>query len=225
MDNFRSYLVEGVEDPAIFKAIFLAGGPGSGKSFTVGKTAVQALGFKVVNSDEAFEKSMKQAGLVMDPDNVFSAQGQAIRGDAKILTGKKKQIWIDGRLGLVIDGTGKDYDKIKKQKTELEKLGYECAMILVNTDLETATRRDKKRERSLGPELVTKMWNGVQKNIGKFNSTFGNQLYIVDNSDGSDIESGATSVYRKLRNWSTSPPRNGLAMKWIKSAKAKKKAK
>jgi hypothetical protein len=37
MIKFSQYLSEGINDPAIFKAVFLAGGPGSGKSFIVGK--------------------------------------------------------------------------------------------------------------------------------------------------------------------------------------------
>lgn len=55
MLTFKSFLNEGVNDPAIFKAIFLAGGPGSGKSFIVGKTGLTSMGYKVVNSDDAFE--------------------------------------------------------------------------------------------------------------------------------------------------------------------------
>ena len=49
MQRLTSYIEEGVNDPAIFKAVFLAGGPGSGKSFIVGQTALTALGFKVIN--------------------------------------------------------------------------------------------------------------------------------------------------------------------------------
>jgi len=36
MKSFYSFLEEGVNDPAIFKAVFMAGGPGSGKSFVTG---------------------------------------------------------------------------------------------------------------------------------------------------------------------------------------------
>ena len=60
MLTFQQF-VEGVNDPAIFKAIFLAGGPGSGKSFIVGKTGLTSMGYKVVNSDDAFEASLKKA--------------------------------------------------------------------------------------------------------------------------------------------------------------------
>ena len=48
-------LQEGVYDPNIFKAFFIAGGPGSGKSFVVRKTT-GGLGMKIVNSDDIFEK-------------------------------------------------------------------------------------------------------------------------------------------------------------------------
>ena len=58
VDRFKSFIAEGVNDPAIFKAVFLAGGPGSGKSFVVGKTALKALGFRLINSDEAFENEL-----------------------------------------------------------------------------------------------------------------------------------------------------------------------
>ncbi|MGB1851278.1 MAG: hypothetical protein ACPHM5_08005, partial [Candidatus Micropelagos thuwalensis] len=102
MKSFKTFLDEGVNDPAIFKAIFLAGGPGSGKSFIVGKTGLTSMGYKVVNSDDAFEAAMKKAGMEMSSDNIFSPKGQEIRGKAKKLTGKKEERFIKGRLGLVI---------------------------------------------------------------------------------------------------------------------------
>jgi len=63
--SFSSFLHEGINDPSIFKAVFLAGGPGSGKSFIVGRTALTALGFRIINSDHAFETAMKKAGKML----------------------------------------------------------------------------------------------------------------------------------------------------------------
>lgn len=219
MISFQTYLEEGINDPSIFKAVFLAGGPGSGKSFVVGKTALTALGMKVVNSDDAFENAMKKAGMEMDPENIFSVKGQEIRGKAKALTGKKQQLYITGRLGLVIDGTGKDYAKIKKQKDQLEKLGYETAMIFVNTDKQTALDRNNARARSLPDKEVEAMWSQVQDNMGKFQGAFGNQFIIVDNSTGADIDQGTLRAYREIQRWSKAEPKNGVAQKWIKSQK------
>ena len=219
MLSFKTYLEEGVNDPAIFKAVFLAGGPGSGKSFVVGKTALQALGFKLINSDDAFEKGLKKAGLSMDPEDIFSVQGQEVRAKSKALTGKKMERAVEGRLGLVIDGTGKDYTKIKKQVDLLRKIGYSVAMIFVNTDLDTALERNRNRARSLPDSEVEKMWKDVQKNIGKFQNLFRDRMTIVDNSTGTDIERGTMSAYKKIMVWSKTPPENKIAAKWIKSQK------
>ena len=62
-------LQEGLYDPNIFKAFFMAGGPGSGKSYVVRKST-GGTGLKIVNSDVAFEKLLKKAGLSLKmPDD------------------------------------------------------------------------------------------------------------------------------------------------------------
>ena len=219
----QAQLDEGVNDPGIFKAVFLAGGPGSGKSFVVGKTALQALGLKLINSDPAFEQGLKKAGLTTDPEDIASAQGQAVRAGAKAITGKKMQLALKGRLGLVIDGTGKDFKKIKNQVDEIRKLGYDVAMIFVNTDLDTAKERNQKRDRSLPDDMVEKMWKDVQKNIGKFQNLFRQQMIIVDNSTGSNIEGATLEAYKDIQKWVGKDPKSAVAQKWIKGEKAKAK--
>ena len=221
VDSFRAHrnIMEGVNDPAIFKAVFLAGGPGSGKSFVVGKTSLKALGFRLINSDDAFEKGLKKAGLTTDPEDIFSAQGQKVRASAKALTGKIMVRALEGRNGIVVDGTGKDYAKIKKQVDMLREMGYAVHMIFVNTDLETALKRNRNRPRSLPDKEVEKMWKDVQKNIGKFQGLFRNRMTIVDNSEGSDIDSATMDAYKKIKTWSEKAPENAKAIKWIKSQK------
>jgi predicted kinase len=221
MSNHKEFtpLEEGVNDPAIFKAVFLAGGPGSGKSFIVGKTALTALGMKLVNSDDAFERGLKNAGMEMTPDNIYSPKGQAIRTRAKELTKNKQKGYLLGRLGLVIDGTGKDYEKIIKQIRVLKKLGYDVSMIFVNTDEETALARNKMRARSLPDATVSKMWKDVQRNIGKFQILFGKEMFIIDNTEGSDYESQVLKVYKKISAWSKEKPTNKAATSWIKAQK------
>lgn len=217
-------MTEGVDDPAIFKAVFLAGGPGSGKSFIVGKTGLPALGLKVVNSDDAYEAAMKKAGMEMTPDNIFSVKGQDIRGRAKALTGKKQARYLMGRLGVVVDGTGKDFNKVKKQVKSMEALGYDCAMIFVNTDLDTAINRDKARDRTIGEKEVTKYWKEVQRNIGAFQTMFGKKdMLIVDNSDGKDYQKETLRAYRDVKKFLDREPDSKLARQWIKQEREKKK--
>ncbi len=144
-----SDIQEGVYDPNIFKAIFLAGGPGSGKSYVVRKTT-GGLGMKIVNSDDIYEKMLNDAGLTPTPEDIFSDEGQEIRGKAKKITAKRKSNFLDGRLGLIIDGTGKDYEKISSQAASLQKLGYETYMIFVNTSLDTAQEQNETKNSARG---------------------------------------------------------------------------
>ena len=166
-NNATQPLDEGPNDPHIFKAVFLAGGPGSGKSYVSSKL-LSGTGLRVVNSDDIYEYLMNKQNLALDPETIFSPQGQEIRGKAKELTKNRRKHYLDGRIGIIIDGTGKDFDKIKKQSEELKRIGYETAMIFVNTDLDTALARNRARTRTLPDEDVTKMWKAVQNNIGKF---------------------------------------------------------
>jgi len=220
MKNFTE-LQEGVYDPNIFKAIFLAGGPGSGKSYVVRRTT-GGLGMKIVNSDDIYEKMLKDVGLETTPEDIFSDKGQEVRVKAKAVTKRMQSNFLQGRLGLIIDGTGKDYDKIAGQVAGLKKIGYECSMIFVNTSLETAQQRNRDRKRTLPEDQVADMWNGVQQNIGKFQRLFGNSnMIIVDNNDaGEDV---FAKVWKRCMLLVKKKVTNHLAKRWINSELNKKK--
>ena len=181
----KSYqqLQEGLYDPNIFKAFFLAGGPGSGKSYVV-KKSTGGSGLKIVNSDDIFEKLLKQANLSLKmPDNELVARDKE-RDRAKVITDKRRDNYIEGRLGLVIDGTGKDYNKITSQASYLKTLGYDVYMVFVNTSIDVALANNKKRARSVQEPIVKASWNAVQNNIGKFQQYFGSKNFIVvDNNE------------------------------------------
>ena len=214
-------LQEGVYDPNIFKAIFLAGGPGSGKSYVVRRTT-GGLGMKIVNSDDIYEKMLKDAGMDTTPEDIYSDKGQEIRVKAKGVTKRMQGNFLDGRLGLIIDGTGKDYDKISKQVAGLKSLGYECAMIFVNTSLDTAQERNRMRKRTLPEKEVTTMWNEVQQNIGKFQRLFGgSSMIIVDNNDaGEDV---FEKVWKRIAMLIRKKVSNPTAKRWISQELAKKR--
>ena len=214
-------LQEGVYDPNIFKAIFLAGGPGSGKSYVVRRTT-GGLGMKIVNRDDIYEKMLNDAGLETTPEDIFSDKGQEIRVRAKGVTSRMQSNFLEGRLGLIIDGTGKDYDKIAKQVAGLKNIGYECYMVFVNTSLDTAQERNKMRKRTLPEKQVEEMWKGVQKNIGKFQSLFGSSsMIIVDNNNaGEDV---FEKVWKRIAMLVKKKVTNHIAKRWISQELAKKK--
>ena len=203
--NFTDFINEGVNDPAIFKAVFLAGGPGSGKSFVVGNTALQSHGLKLIDSDKFFEVLLDRAAMQPTPDNIFSPKGQEIRATAKTLTSMQQKMVIRGRLGLVIDGTGKDLAKIKSQNSKLKKLGYDTAIVFVNTDKTTALGRNRNRPRRLPDEHVTRMWKDVQNNMGAFQQIFKENMIIVDNSDGVNTEANMLQAFRNVKRFIDSP--------------------
>ena len=215
-----SELQEGVYDPNILKAFFLAGGPGSGKSYVVRRTT-GGLGMKIVNSDDAFEKLLKDAGLSLKMPPEEEAPRDVARGRAKKLTKARQKNYVDGRLGLIIDGTGKDYEKIAYQARELQQLGYDTHMIFVNTSLDTALERNSKRARSVPESLVVKSWNDVQQNIGKFSQLFRRNFIVVDNNKaGEDV---FAKVYKQVMHLAKGKVQNTLGRQWIANELEKKR--
>mgnify|MGYP001262533175 CR=1 FL=1 len=206
-------LQEGLYDPNIFKAFFMAGGPGSGKSYVAGKTTA-GLGLKVVNSDDIFERYLKQARLSFEMPDAQAAKRNERRTAAKEVTDKRRDNYVEGRLGMVIDGTGKDYGKITSLASQLKILGYDTHMIFVNTSLDVALERNKKRARQVPEKIVINSWNQVQQNIGSFQRFFGNKNFIVvDNNDaGEDILGKA---YKEVRRMLRKKVDNHIAKAWM----------
>ena len=219
MKPFETYLEEGVHDPGIFKVVFTAGGPGSGKSFIAGRAGLgkfSSFGMKTVNSDTIFEKLLKDAKMEPVPEKIFSPKGQEIRGHAKVLTKKRYKGWVQGRLGMVIDGTGKDYKKIKQMSDALRTIGYASYMLFVNTSLDVAQQRNMMRARTLEPTEVEEMWKAVQQNMGKFQQYFTRQNFILvdNNSPSQDVLS---DLFVQMEKIVKEPVTHRAALAWIKS--------
>ena len=205
-------LQEGLNDPNIFKAFFLAGGPGSGKSYVVRKTT-GGTGLKIVNSDDAFERYLKVAGLSQKMPESEKEPRDIERARAKRVTKARQEGYLEGRLGLIIDGTGKDFDKIAKQSNDLKQLGYDTHMIFVNTSLDTALERNAKRDRSVPDSIVVKSWNEVQSNIGSFSQHFRENFIVVDNNDaGEDV---FVKVFKQIKGLLRKKVTSPLAKQWV----------
>lgn len=254
-------ILEGVDDPGILKCVFMAGGPGSGKSYIANEifgvshkilTSVSSSGLKLVNSDSAFEKGLKDNGInpkdlgKIEKENpelwdaITAKTSTSIRGKAKAITDKQKAFYEAGRLGMVIDGTGDEVSKIKEKKEHAESLGYDCYMVFVNTSLEVALKRNAERDRTLPDDLVNKVWKDCQNNLGAFQGMFGGNFIIVDNTSYNkniykftDKKTGKVSTSDKpiARNIQTSidqflrkPIYNPIGKQWVLNAKALKSA-
>tara|TARA_R100000664_G_scaffold13209_1_gene21187 strand:- start:767 stop:1516 length:750 start_codon:yes stop_codon:yes gene_type:complete len=238
-------LTEGVNDKGVLKAVFMAGGPGSGKSyvarelFGIPKSInVSVSGLKTVNSDTEFEFLLKKygfetvgGGLDIDlwPKEVFDtiaggdedSKDMTVRKKAKLLTKARKEQYTNGRLGMIIDGTGHDYSKLSKEKLQLEQLGYDTYMIFVNTSLEVALQRNQERRRSLPEDILTKSWENVQHNLGKFQGLFGRNFVVVDNSKflkpKDALKKFGMITKKYIGKFISKPVKNPKGKKWVKN--------
>ena len=139
------------------------------------------------------------------------------RAKTTILSGLDQ--YMRGRLGLVIDSTARDYDTIARQMSQLKQLGYDCYMVFVNTSLDVALERNRRRERTVPEYITTKSWNETQGNMGKYQRLFGmNNMIIVDNNK-SDFELTNLTMNRvgKIVNkYLKAGITNHIAKQWVK---------
>jgi predicted kinase len=165
------------------KAIFLAGPAGSGKSYTL-KTLIQPDQFKVVNVDDTYEELLKTSGLGMSqkdfgPEEL--SQAAKLMAQAQKTTKEKYSQLSQEKQNIIIDGTGAAINPVLKKKQELEDLGYETFMIMIWVSPMTSLERNASRERALLPQIVTRTWRDVNKNIKGYEDAFGNNIAIINN--------------------------------------------
>ena len=241
---------EGVDDKGILKAIFLAGGPGSGKTWVTrglygipSKMNFSAGGLKLVNQDTELEFLLKKYFGTTDLDNMpeelfaditgvdFKGKevdmNSGMRAYAKSLTKARMENYVRGRLGVIIDGTGHKYQSIAKKKQRMEDLGYDCYMVFVNTPLEIALQRNLERDRVVPEKIVRDSWHDVQQNLGGFQKLFGRNFLIVDNAKTLDEDEAIKNfnqlVKQGVNRFMKAPVKNSIGKKWIKRARLLKK--
>lgn len=241
---------EGIYDPGILKAVFTAGGPGSGKSYLAdvifgvrtpnakpffeNASFVGANGLKYVNSDRFFERELSKLGInpkdlrdiaELPSDELWdivqsAAEPESARNIAKGHLQKLRGLYEQGRLGMLIDGTGGKYDKMAREKSLADAMGYDTYMLFVDTSLPVAIERDAKRSRTLGPEIVESIWQNVQDNKERLKELFGDNFAIVENSV---YGPPPQEVVKEINKFVEAPVQNPIGQAWIQGELAKKK--
>jgi hypothetical protein len=226
-EEFETILSEGVHDKSIFKVVFLAGGPGSGKDYVLDNT-LAGQGMTEMNSDKALEFLMDKNGLDKTMPASEEEKRNLVRGKAKNITELRQRLAILGRNGLIINGTGDDVEKISKIKKKLEDVGYESSMVLVNTADEVSKQRNIERGQRGGrtvPENIRKeKWDNVQNSRPEFAKMFGDNYMEFDNSE--DLRKAPPEVvkakkdemlqmFTKIKEFVAKPPENPIASAWV----------
>jgi cytidylate kinase len=209
-------LNEGINDKWIFKAIFLAGSPGSGKNFFSKKILYN---FKNIDPDQIREFILKRKNITLDsskqtPDQL-EYRKKIVDPTAYKKAEKKENIILKERLPIIINRTGKDIQKTIEVKNKLEKLGYEIKMIFVSTDLDIALKRNSERERKLEKDIIVSTFNTLKENIKKYKNIFGNDFHQIDNSKSfNENKVEYENFWKKIAKWMDKPVNNQAANKW-----------
>ena len=139
-------------------------------------STLQQRGLKKVTGGSA---GMSAQRLDLDPEEF----GQKYKEDPGNLTTLERH--ITGRLGVVIDGTAANYDKIKREKAMLDALGYDTMMLFVSVPLEQAQQQNIDRGKQPGGRRVyggsqEGQWHKLQENLPLYEKMFGDNFVIVD---------------------------------------------
>lgn len=184
--NFRQWLLtnEGVEDePYSFKAVFMAGGPGSGKSH-IAQQMFGPLKFMFADSDKIQITLSKNQGrpLAASADDPRYAEFLRTMQRAQELSAKRASYWYDRGLPVVIDTTGRDLGLVHQLNKHLQEKGYDTGMVFVYCDLQTAIQRNASRERQAEPQYLEAAWRQAQENREAYKHLFGSRFVVIDNS-------------------------------------------
>jgi len=216
MIDFNEFITEGVYDKHIFKAFFLAGGPGSGKSWVASRT-LEGSGMKVINTDLGFERYAKQVGLDLKKMQSFTPAQTKLKDElrARSKSGTKTQLQfaIQGRLGMILDSTARDVPRIESEAAALGSLGYDTYMVFVNTTLETALKRNQLRPRSVPDAIVISNHKQVQANRQRLKNIFGSNYVEVDNDE--DLKHINSQVYKKINRLKKIKYTKQIAKDWV----------
>ena len=165
------------------KVIFMAGGPGSGKSSVIKGLGLEKQGFKIVNQDISLQWLAKNHGLPKDMRDFTPEQRSkwsSLQWEARDIA-QKKQMKFQGRGdGIIVDGTGQSAGSMMAQRMAFQRKGYDVSMLYVETSLETALARNKARkERSLTDKIVERTWKNVDFNKRGYKRDFGENFIEV----------------------------------------------
>jgi len=186
-------LTESARDPNIFKAVFVAGPPGSGKNFITRALGLESAGFKLVDIDDVLFKMKKK-----QPDIDYKR--------AHFISAKRRSLWVQNYLGLAILNTGRRAARIIELNNALTNSGYSTSMIFINVDRELAQRRISAREknsphpgdrsRKVDMDYFQEAYDAVMQNKEIFEHLFDTFVDIENN----DAISSSIVVAKKALN-------------------------
>ena len=180
-----------------FKAIFVTGGPGSGKDIVIREAIAES---------KAVELNFLQAFDYLADKQKLSEKTGDFRREA-----------IRSRGPLIINGPADDKDRISHIKEELEDLGYSTMMVFVNTTNEASQERNTKLSRMMVESVRYDKWIQAQKNKELFTESFSNFMYIDNTGTLQSIEEDITSTYLNINKFIEDKSYSDVATMWLEN--------
>ena len=202
--RLENYLIsEGINDKGIFKACFMCGHPGAGKSYTLTKIKSGIIEPRIVNTDKAFPLFKKY----------WNKEWGKISTKVKTINSNQLTGYINSMLPLAVDGTANNPSAVLKRVGILESFGYDVGMVFVNTSLETAIERASKRERQVDKDFIARVYNQVNKAKNFYRGKF--QTWIeVDNNEGELNNEVITHAFKFMSSFYNSSINNPIGQEY-----------
>ena len=187
----------------MFKAVFVSGGPGSGKDIIIREAIAQQNAVEIT--------STTAISLLNDKHKLYE-YSRDTRREA-----------LRQRQPLVITGTTNEQYNILTIREELEELGYETLMIFVNTSDESSRKRNEGHERMMSESVRKERWDVTQLVAEKFNQEFKKYLEFdnsIDLNEANEFETSEKeediSIIYEMTNWFfDTPVDNEIAESWL----------
>ena len=179
----------------LFKAVFVTGGPGSGKD--------------VIIREAIAEGRIVELNLVQAQDYLADKQKLSEK------TNDFRREGIRNRGPLIINGPADDKDRIAYIKEELEELGYNTMMIFVNTTDEVSKERNSLLSRMMVESVRQDKWSKSQRNTKYFTEAF-KSFVVFDNTGSiSEKEQDIHDIYESTTNFLDSTVLNETSKDWL----------
>ena len=202
---------ESIEDKGILKACFMAGTPGAGKTYTISKVKSGQIEPRMVNTDKWTEFIAQQFGMT---PNDIAKDWRAYQAKIKSLSVNQLALYINSLLPLWIDGTSSKPQSVFRRQGILKSIGYDTAIIWVDTNIETAIKRNAQRERSVPEDFLRDVYKRIRKLKDYYRNEF-RFFYEVNNDEGELNNDAVLQAFRKVSGFFNSPLENPIGKQLI----------
>jgi len=206
--RLKSLLTESINDKGIFKALFVAGYPGSGKTTLIRKVHDGSYPVMMVNSDIWTEYYLRF------DRTAWSDIGPLVRQHSL----SNVYFHLNSLLPIYVDSTGSSPVLFKQRVDILKALGYDMKMILIDVELETSKERAKRRGemggRKVDENYIEMAHNQINKDRGMYRSYIPD-FKTVKNNEGDMTPAILNKISNEVFSFFSSPIKNDQGKKIV----------